>query len=490
MTQLSPTKTSRNQEMASLEESLHASQVAQRVWSQRRVEERLRAVTAVKESLVDQPEDWAEEITTPGRRTLADSLGAEVMPMADACKFLEQRAANLLKPMRAKHADRPLWGRGLRLKVHRKPKGVVLIIGAWNYPLFLMGVQALQAVTAGNSVLIKPAPGCRAPAERLAKLINTASKIDDLVQVLDESPAAAKEAMALGVDHVVLTGSFETGQKVLAQTAETMASCTLELSGCDAAFVLPSADIERTAACLAFGLTLNGGATCIGPRRVYVVAEHQERLKELLIEKLADAEPVPVADAIAQQAGSLLRQAKEDGFEQLLPAEDQEHGAFPIHLLKAGTSPTPLLQADLFAPVMSLITVRDTEHALQLNANCPYGLGASIFAEQSEAEALASRIPAGCITINDLVAPTADPRLPFVGWNHSGFGATRGAEGLLELTRIQAVSTQTARWLPHLDPPTPGLADTVVGLIRMAHGKTWLARWRGLVKVIKSQHKK
>ncbi|MEM6654863.1 MAG: aldehyde dehydrogenase family protein, partial [Planctomycetota bacterium] len=100
------------------------------------------------------------------------------------------------------------------------------------------------------------------------------------------------------------------------------------------------------------------------------------------------------------------------------------------------------------------------------------------------------RVEAGCVTVNDLVAPTADPRAPFSGWNSSGFGVTRGAEGLLEMTRLKAVVSQTAGWLPHLDPPRPGLDRLVIGLLRMSHGRSLGERWRGLRDVIAAGREK
>ena len=151
---------------------------------------------------------------------------------------------------------------------------MVLIIAPANYPLFLPGVQALQALAAGNAVLWKPAVGGTAPAEALRDVLVGCGLDPALLQVLGESPQAADDAIAAGVDKVFLTGSAATGTAVLTQLAAHRTPAVMELSGCDAVFVLPGAAIDRVAAAVAFGLRLNGSATCMAPRRLFLVGDH------------------------------------------------------------------------------------------------------------------------------------------------------------------------------------------------------------------------
>ncbi len=436
---------------------------------------------------MESPSAWAEEITTEGVRTLADSLAAEVLPLADACRFLERNAASVLKERKAPQRDRPLWGRGLAVRVRREPWGAVLVIGAGNYPLFLAGVQILQAITAGNAVLVKPAPRASAPMRRLVQVLQESGMQPGLVQVLPEAPAAAEEAMQLGVGKVVLTGSATTGRKVMAKAAQTLTPCTMELSGCDAVLVLAGADLARVVAALTFGLRLNGGATCIGPRRVFVTHEQADDLIARLRNALPSIPATRVAAGVARQAQDLVSEALSCGA-TLVSASPVgfDPDAFAPIVLDAPTTDLALFKADLFAPVLSIVRVANDEQALELSNRCPYALGASVFGDSHRAARLANRIQAGCVTINDLVAPTADPRVPFGGWNQSGFGVTRGAEGLLEMTRAKTVILQRSGWLPHLDPPLSDLDRLLAGLLRAAHGKSWIDRWRGLREVIRA----
>jgi len=173
-----------------------------------------------------------------------------------------------------------------------------------------------------------------------------------------------------------------------------------------------------------FGRTLNHGATCIAPRRVFVPRGLARELEERL-------------------AGFL-------------------------------TAP------DLLVPVASAVEALD--HA----ARSPYALGASIFGPEAAARALARRVRAGVVTINDVIVPTADPRLPFGGRGESGFGLTRGAEGLLELTAVKVVATRRGRWLPHLEERAPEDGEILRALLALDHAARWRDRLAAAVHLIRA----
>ena len=118
--------------------------------------------------------------------------------------------------------------------------------------------------------------------------------------------------------------------------------------------------------------------------------------------------------------------------------------------------------------------------------SCPYALGASVFGDGGEAQSVAARLDVGVVTINDLIVPTADPRLPFGGRGESGFGVTRGAEGLLEMTRPKVISKRRGKWLPHLDAPTEADDDILSGLLDFSYSSGFRSRLRGLRKLISS----
>ena len=146
-----------------------------------------------------------------------------------------------------------------------------------------------------------------------------------------------------------------------------------------------------------------------------------------------------------------------------------------------------LVREDIFTPVLSLLTVANDEEAIAFAAQCPYALGATLFSrDEAAAGSLAARLRVGGVIINDVIVPTADPRLPFGGRGRSGFGVTRGSEGLLEMTAPKVLSVRRGKARPHLDAPHAGDAALFTGYIRAAHGRGWRARWQGLTQILKS----
>jgi acyl-CoA reductase-like NAD-dependent aldehyde dehydrogenase len=241
----------------------------------------------------------------------------------------------------------------------------------------------------------------------------------------------------------------------------------MELSGNDAVFVLPGADIALVADSLAYGLRLNGGATCIAPRRVFVSRSQGAALETALLTRIGTIPPTPLPDRIRALLHTLLDEAAASGARVL--AHPGPAGVPPIIIADAGPQ-LRLLHEDIFAPVLSLVPVADMAEALAIAALCPYALGASIFGPPDAARALADAVNAGSVVINDLIVPTADPRLPFGGRGRSGFGVTRGAEGLLSMTAIKTVSTRSGRFRPHLAPATEADETRFGAMIALLHG--------------------
>jgi len=308
-------------------------------------------------------------------------------------------------------------------EVRREPLGLVLILAPANNLLFLPGAQTAQALAAGNAVLWKPGWGGTAAAGAFLALTRAAGLPPGLLTVLPEEPEAAREAIAAGVDKVLLTGSAATGREVLPELGRRLIPAVAELSGDDPLFVLPGADLDRVARALRFGRTLNHGETCIAPRRVFVPRDLIPGLKERLASLGLEAPLIPVASV---------------------------------------------------------------EEALAEARRSPYALGASVFGPEEEAVALAGRIRAGVVVVNDLIVPTADPRLPFGGRGESGFGVTRGAEGLLELTAPKVVAVRRSRRLFHFEEPHPVDADLFRAYLTLTHAGGLRARLRGAAALLRN----
>ena len=397
------------------------ARAAQASWAARPLPERLRVVRGIRHAIAGHAAALAR--AAGAGRPEAEVLSAEVVPLADACRFLEREAPRLLATRRLGSEGRPAWLSGVEAEVRREPLGLVLILAPANNLLFLPGAQTAQALAAGNAVLWKPGWGGTAAAGAFLALTRAAGLPPGLLTVLPEEPEAAREAIAAGVDKVLLTGSAATGREVLPELGRRLIPAVAELSGDDPLFVLPGADLDRVARALRFGRTLNHGETCIAPRRVFVPRDLIPGLKERLASLGLEAPLIPVASV---------------------------------------------------------------EEALAEARRSPYALGASVFGPEEEAVALAGRIRAGVVVVNDLIVPTADPRLPFGGRGESGFGVTRGAEGLLELTAPKVVAVRRSRRLFHFEEPHPVDADLFRAYLTLTHAGGLLARLRGAAALLRN----
>src|SRR5690606_18092495 len=143
--------------------------------------------------------------------------------------FLERQLSRLLRPQRLGHSGRPVWLTGSDLTLIREPLGTVLVIAPSNYPLLLPGVHVLQALAAGNTVQVKPAPGCESLMQRLHALLSDAGLPPDALAVLSTDITAATAAIGVA-DHVVFTGSHTAGRQVLATAGRYGVPATPEMS--------------------------------------------------------------------------------------------------------------------------------------------------------------------------------------------------------------------------------------------------------------------
>ncbi|MFA9477276.1 aldehyde dehydrogenase family protein [Phycisphaerales bacterium AB-hyl4] len=473
-------------EHESIADHVKLARAAQSAWARTPLAERLTVIGRMRRALSVDARNVAEQLTSalPQRRSTAETLAAEVLPLLDGWRFLEKRARAVLRPRQLGARGRPIWLWGSRSTIYREPKGVVLIICPFNYPLLLGGAPMGQALTAGNAVLLKPGRLGQPAAAMLAKLALDAGLPTGLVQVLDDSIEAGLNAIDVGVDHVVMTGSSQAGRDVMRRCTEQLTPVTLELSGCDSVFVQADADLDHVTRCLTFGLSINSSATCIAPRRAWVHEACHDALCQRLAKAFKDGPALHAQPTAVDRLRVLVEQARQDGAE-LIAGEAMGDGRVRPFVLKNVSPADELLRTDLFAPVLSLVSVASDEQALSLDQACDYALGASVFGKPKSAAALAQQVQAGVVTVNDLIAPTADPRLPFGGRGESGFGVTRGAAGLLELTQIRCVVDRPARLQAHLMPQRDNDADRIETLIQASHGP-WRRRiqaWRKLIRM-------
>lgn len=432
----------------------------------------------------------SEELTrlcaSDQRTDPVETITAELLPLCAALRWIASRGEKLLAPRRYGVLGRPVWLWGVHSVVHRDPHGHVLILGAWNYPLLLTGVQAAQALAAGNRVLVKPAPGCEESTARMVRAFHDAGVPPMALIQLDSSTQSAIAAMDAGVDLIVLTGSAATGRSVLQRAAQTLTPTIVELSGCDAVVILPDADIERAVDSIVFGLNFNSGATCIAPRRLIAENDTADRLKAALQRRLQGAPAKIVHPAARGHVADVIERSIRSGCIDALECFDGERlrqsGQMSPTVLDRVDVSHPIATADVFAPVTSIMRVAQIDDAVARVNDCPYRLAASVFGDRAAALEMADRLSVGSVAINDLIVPTADPRVPFGGRGQSGFGVTRGDAGLLAMTVPKTISVRRGKLMPHLNMPAASDEKVLTKALKFLNGSTIAARWRALFR--------
>ncbi len=443
-------------------------------WGALAVAKRLKVLRSARHALATSSMELVDAIPSTLARSRADSYASEVLPLLAACEFLEREAAAILQPRWLGPDGLPFWLGGLDTVVERVPFGEVLVIGPSNYPLFLPGVQALQALAAGNSVVWKPGRGGAAVADVFANAMRTAGLPDHLLRVTDESVEAGVEEM-LTADKVFFTGSAQAGREVLRLAAEMVTPVVAELSGCDAVVVLPSADVERVVAALGFGMRFNGSATCMAPRRLLLIGPGHERLIERLKVEFAALPAVAVAGR--ERLTELLDGARAEG--AII------HGELGKPVLVLNALPEmEIARSDIFAPVLTVLHVEQRKELFELDRLCPFALTAAVFGEEKEAREIGAKLRVGTVIVNDLIVPTADPRVPFGGRRGSGFGVTRGREGLLEMTVAKTTSVRTSKGMRHYEQTGAAHEAMFRGLVEMSHGSGVRVRWNGMRQMV------
>lgn len=474
-----------------------AARAAQVPWSRIAVRERLRPVRRLRDLIVKRADDLFAVADADIGRPPVEVVGTELLPTAAALKFLEQEAARLLAPRRVPGRLRPTWLMGCRDVVHRRPLGVVGVIGTWNYPIYLNVGQVAQALVAGNAVLWKPSENAPRTADLTHALFLEAGFPPDLFQKLPATREAGPLLAEADVDHVVFTGSDAVGRKLAAKLGERLVPSTLELSGCDAMFVLSDANVPMAVNAAWFGVSLNRGQTCIAVRRVFVQQSRYAEFVAALRALFATAQPMSLVTAPQRaQAERLIAEATARGATAFRP--DSPDAGKPGVMAPALLSDVPpgaaICREACFAPVVAVIPFDTSDDAVSFAAKSPFGLSASIFtANTAAAMDLAARIPAGSVVVNDVLAPTAHPATPFGGRGASGWGVTQGAEGLLAMTVPQAVTVHKGTFRPHLDEavnPDPATLDILRGLLRCTHSSGIVERFRGMLQVIHGVRKK
>jgi aldehyde dehydrogenase (NAD+) len=394
---------------------------------------------------------------------LADDLGRSAVEawLGDIASTAAEAAyarKHLKKWMRRRRASLPLSQLPGRAWVQYDPLGVVLVIGPWNYPLYLSLAPLVAAVAAGNCAVLKPSELAPATSALLARLVP--EYLDgEAIRVVEGDASTTQDLLAQGFDHALFTGGTEIGKKIMAAAAPTLTPVTLELGGKSPVLVAADADIDVAARRIAWVKLLNSGQTCIAPD--YVLADH--RVVDALIGKIV----ANVRQFRSAETDASLRIVNQRQFDRLVALISTTDGQVVTGGRSDSTTlrieptvivnPSPndgVMAEEIFGPILPVLSVESLDQAVEFVNARPKPLALYVFTSSpQQGRDLVDRIPSGGAVINHVAMHCLVPQLPFGGVGASGMGAYHGQWGFEALSHRRAVLSKTTKPDPRLIYP-------------------------------------
>lgn len=389
-----------------------------------------------------------------GGRAAFETLQVEVLGPVLHARHAIAQLHRWVKPQRRKTE---LLFLGNRAWVEYQPKGVVGIVGTWNFPLYLTLGPLITALAAGNRAMIKVSEF--APHSRKVLQAMLAEVFDeDEVAVFGGELAAAQAFTGLPLDHLVFTGAPQVGHQVMRAAAEHLVPVTLELGGKSPALLGESADLEDAALRIAHGKGFNAGQVCVAPDYVLVPAGKAQVFAELVRRAFERLYPDPatnvdytsiISERHAQRLQALLADARAKGATVLsCRSSSDSPRRLPLQVITGVNEDMRVAREELFGPLLPVIEYRDLDQAIAYIQARPRPLALYPFGlDARQAERVLRHTHSGGVTLNDWAWHVFQHDLPFGGVGNSGMGSYHGEEGFRAMSHGKAVLKRQP-WFP------------------------------------------
>lgn len=402
------------------------------------VDRRRALLAALADGLLARAEAFAGAVDADyGGRSRLDTMLADVLVVADAARYARRKLPGWARPRRAA-VPYPFWPASAMEEP--VPKGVVGIIAPWNYPVQLALWPVVDAIAAGNRVVVKPSEFVPRTAALIAELLEEALGPDIAATVQGDASVAADFA-AQPWDHLVFTGGTATGRKVAEAAARNLVPVTLELGGKCPALVLPGADLADAARNILAGKAVNAGQTCIAPDTVLLVGHGFDAFTAAC--KASGIALPEGAIASAAQAARLDAMTAEAQVTALGADGPGRQRAIALATAPPGSA---LAREEIFGPILAVEPVADLAAAIGWITARPPPLAIYLFgATRAEEHAVAQATRSGALVSGRTVEYAAFPALGFGGIGASGQGRYHGRAGFLAFSDMRA-RVRHGRW--------------------------------------------
>ena len=423
----------------------------------RTIEWRLGQLAEIERMMREHEDDIAAALRADLGKCRFEAVMTEMSFVAAEAKYARK---NLRKWMRPKKVRTPIMAQPGHSYLWPEPKGVVLIIAPWNYPMSMVMAPLVGAVAAGNCAVMKPSEVTANTSALLASLLPRYLDTDAFAVVEGGIPETT-ELLEQRFDHILYTGNERVAKVVMTAAAKHLTPVTLELGGKSPCLIDKNADLEVAASRIAWGKFINAGQTCVAPDHVLVHREVAQQFVDTLARKIRefygdDPEQSPDFCRIASERHTAR-------FQQLLEGH-KIHTGGRVDVAKRFVEPTivldpppdsALMQEEIFGPVLPVITVDEMHEAIKFVADRPKPLALYLFTKSKALEhAVLTRLSAGSVCVNDAVIFMVSPELPFGGIGNSGMGRYSGWYGFETFSHMKPVMKRSFRFdAPMRYPP-------------------------------------
>jgi acyl-CoA reductase-like NAD-dependent aldehyde dehydrogenase len=473
------------------------ARAAQKEWAAHSLRYRCEMLRRLRDVIFHSREEIADTISRESGKPRVEAIFAEVLLAIDTADFISRRALRWLRRERIPHHNLAMKAKSGWLEF--EPHGVIAIISPWNYPFAIPIVQMIQAIVTGNAVLLKPSDLTPWTGWLARELFRRAHFPSGLVQVLQGGGDVGGAIIEEGPDKVLFTGSVATGQRIAEACGRKLIPSVLELGGKDAMIVLKDADLDIASSAAVWGGFMNCGQTCISVERLYVEAPVADRFIELCVAKTIKLRLGPASDPNVELGPMIRLRQLEKVEEQLRDAvvrgaeiltggnrrPDIGPNFLEPAIVKNVDHSMLLMREETFGPVIAIQAVTSAKQAVALANDSPFALSASVWTRDVRlAKAVASRLRAGSVMINDVASYYGICEAPHGGPGASGWGRSHSRLGLLEMVHVKYVDLDR---LPRMAKPwwfgyTEQLAVAANSIIEALFAPTWKRRFAAMAK--------
>ena len=419
-------------------------------WRTSTAEQRLRRIRRLRDAVLAQREAFYAAFAQDYRKPPAEVEASEFLPVMEEIRHALGRLKRWMKP-------RAVWPTttmlGTRASVQYQPRGRVLIIAPWNYPLSLCFGPLVSALAAGNTAIIKPSEMTPAVSALMGRIIASVFPANE-VALFEGSQPTSRVLLELPFDHIFFTGSPAVGKQVMAAASRHLASVTLELGGKSPTIVDASANIKLAAETLMWGKFLNNGQTCVAPDHVYVHASVKDAFvdccRSVLQQRYGAGASAQQASADlarvvsrrhTQRLAALLADAQRRGARLLAGGEvDEERCYIAPTLLDQVPAGAAILSEEIFGPLLPVIEYTELDAVIAAINAAPKPLALYLWSgDRGAVRKVLGQTSSGGACVNHCVAHFAHGNLPFGGVNHSGIGSAHGVHGFKAFSHERAL---------------------------------------------------